>query len=451
VTIEGDRGESAPTLPVHVVEAVIHARLVSRLVSVRLGAPASDAPLAYPVSLYSGEVRVVTASPDAAASQIAERLLTLSLQPVAVRPEPVDEVLSVEPATSSAASVAPVPPPVEEDWSIWGVTVSESRELHHEFIPPGDRFPVESWRLESARELLESVPVSMTLADDVGVTLARQLLPEGAARHLQQNRILVVDEESAGVPWELLRDAEDAAALPFAITAVLPRRPELRRPGILPRLSGTEWRDVKASLIINAGSVGPERPSGLDHMRGMARVLALGSPGQVELIDAEASPGVRELLFSRDWSILHISAAITDHPGLALEPQSVFFVEAFASIRRPPPLVFVNCFLPEARSSRVYATRAARLAQGILASGVEAVVVNGWPLDSMAALTFGERFYLSLFSGATFGDAVRRARQATYERHPGIATWGAYQCYGDSLFRLRGFDVGPGQAVRATL
>ena len=45
-------------------------------------------------------------------------------------------------------------------------------------------------------------------------------------------------------------------------------------------------------------------------------------------------------------------------------------------------------------------------------------------------------FLRALLSGRRFGEAVQQARRETWERHRQMNTWGAYQCYGDSDYRL---------------
>jgi hypothetical protein len=58
-------------------------------------------------------------------------------------------------------------------------------------------------------------------------------------------------------------------------------------------------------------------------------------------------------------------------------------------------------------------------------------------VDDAAAETFATSFYRHLLIGDKFGDAVRAAREETFDRHGTSNTWGAYQCYGDPAFRLR--------------
>jgi CHAT domain-containing protein len=59
--------------------------------------------------------------------------------------------------------------------------------------------------------------------------------------------------------------------------------------------------------------------------------------------------------------------------------------------------------------------------------GVRAVVAAGWEVDDDAAQTFAQTFYDRMLSGASFGEAVFRARKAAFDNHPLVNTWGAYQ------------------------
>jgi CHAT domain-containing protein len=68
--------------------------------------------------------------------------------------------------------------------------------------------------------------------------------------------------------------------------------------------------------------------------------------------------------------------------------------------------------------------------------GVRGVIAAGWAVDDAAAQTFATEFYKALFAGQPFGKAVQQARRVTYENHPGVNTWGAYQCYGDHDFTI---------------
>jgi hypothetical protein len=110
-------------------------------------------------------------------------------------------------------------------------------------------------------------------------------------------------------------------------------------------------------------------------------------------------------------------------------------------MRWVPELVFINC-CHLGKTSPKYPPRhnwlAANLAVQFIRMGVKAVVAAGWAVDDGAANAFAEAFYGRLLAGEQFGDAVRAAREEVWKRFPDVNTWGAYQCYGDPSYRLRG-------------
>jgi hypothetical protein len=128
--------------------------------------------------------------------------------------------------------------------------------------------------------------------------------------------------------------------------------------------------------------------------------------------------------------------------GVVLSPVEVH------QMRHVPDLVFVNCCHlghiepgegQEARQKNErtdYNRIAANLATEFIRMGVRAVVAAGWAVDDAAASTFAGAFYDAMLAGAPFGEAVKRARGETFDRHPQTNTWGAYQCYGDPDYRL---------------
>jgi tetratricopeptide (TPR) repeat protein len=115
-------------------------------------------------------------------------------------------------------------------------------------------------------------------------------------------------------------------------------------------------------------------------------------------------------------------------------------------MREVPELVFINCcHLGRIESASDHASDPARrdrhrlaanLATQLIHMGVRAVVAAGWAVDDAAAETFARVFYEQLLTGWRFGEAVLRARQETYQGHPQVNTWGAYQCYGDPDYVL---------------
>jgi hypothetical protein len=110
-----------------------------------------------------------------------------------------------------------------------------------------------------------------------------------------------------------------------------------------------------------------------------------------------------------------------------------------------PEFVFINCCYSgqdgtEATvlGQRNYPLLAASLAMQFIKMGAKAVVAAGWQVDDTDGLAFARQLYASLLQGETFGEAVRAAREAILPAagQTGSNTWGAYQCYGEPMWRL---------------
>jgi tetratricopeptide (TPR) repeat protein len=118
-------------------------------------------------------------------------------------------------------------------------------------------------------------------------------------------------------------------------------------------------------------------------------------------------------------------------------------------MRWVPELVFINCChlgktLGNTAAQGRFSLLAANLAVQFIGMGVKAVVAAGWAVDDGAAEAFAESFYTHMLEGASFGEAVRAAREEIWVRFPDANTWGAYQCYGDPGYLLRRDGGEPG-------
>jgi hypothetical protein len=158
--------------------------------------------------------------------------------------------------------------------------------------------------------------------------------------------------------------------------------------------------------------------------------------------------GIIEGLFSRDYRVIHLAGhgvfneADPERSGMLIGKERFLKSRDIAQMSTVPELVFVNCcYLGKisGEAEALYQQRyrfAANIGTQLIDNGVKAVVVAGWAVDDEAALVFTEHFYRQLFAGATFGNAVQRARNAVYHQFPRTNTWGAYQCYGDQFYQL---------------
>jgi hypothetical protein len=285
----------------------------------------------------------------------------------------------------------------------------------------------------------------------------------------ERNRRLVLDEESAQFPWELLDDRR-----PWAEDSVLHngnQRPPSVRVGLVRQLLQTRFQErvvvptgrPKALVIGNPTGLPIPGFSALPKAEEEAAAVAqlLDETHEVtRLIGREATPEkICEYLFAEAWDIVHISAHGvvrrvmtardgTQKPmtGVVIGDGIVLGPSVLAKMPVSPNLFFLNCCHvgrvdpgaeDQARQAAVTARQpelAASLAVQLIKNGVRAVVAAGWTVDDDVALEFARKFYNHMLDGGVFGQAVLEARQEAYDLRSEGTTWGAYQCYGEPDF-----------------
>jgi hypothetical protein len=299
----------------------------------------------------------------------------------------------------------------------------------------------------------------------------------------EQNRRLILDEQSAAFPWELLDDrrpwmsAEGTSALKLAPPAV--------RAGMVRQLLQTRFsekavpaRGKPKALVI--GDPGAEPVKGFGALPGAeAEATAVAellettrqSHNVTLLVKAAATPNqIFKQLFGQAWEIVHISAhGVVDYnmtvadgtnrpvTGVVLGGGVVMGPSELSKLPVSPAIFFVNC----CNLGKIDATAedkarqeslegrpelAASVAVQLIQLGVRCVIVAGWEVDDDCAKAFGLRFYSEMLDGSSFGEATLQARRAAYGTKPDNNTWGAFQCYGDPDYRLRVVAATPGAA-----
>jgi CHAT domain-containing protein/pimeloyl-ACP methyl ester carboxylesterase len=330
-----------------------------------------------------------------------------------------------------------------------------------------DRSRAETYLHPTQRTLVESFlnrAVSTTANDpELSSTLFELIIPNRLKEYAtdRRNLALVLDDQAAAYPWELLHDRLDHQSQPLSVAA-----------GMIRQLTTSEFReDVLHGVEFNALVVGDPTfneptgkfaplPGAAAEARAVAKFLRdRGYQDTVELVEEPATPqAILMALYSRSFKLIHLAGhGVFEFPlqstGTSVnEPEVVtgmvlgegmFLTPAeIEQMRFVPELVFVNCChlgstRGESQQKHVAFHRlASNLATQLIRMGVRAVVAAGWAVNDDAAKTFAKTFYEALFNRRTFGDAVRLAREETYIHHPGSNTWGAYQCYGDPDFAL---------------
>jgi CHAT domain-containing protein/cytosol aminopeptidase family protein len=296
-------------------------------------------------------------------------------------------------------------------------------------------------------------------ATSPGRALFELLWPAALKDHSadERPRRLILDERSAGFPWELLDDRR-----PWMSDEVELAPPAVRA-GMVRQLLQTRFREdvvtttgaLKALVIGNprgAPTDMPDLPKAEEEAKAIS--AALGGPPYVTLL-AGATAGPEQItrrLFTDAWEIIHISAHGVSNQGLAgpdgkkkrrtgivLGGGAVLDPSALAKIPVSPGIVFINCCHLGVGPINLEGRPefAANVAIELIKLGARCVIAAGWAIDDAAAAAFGTCFYKAMLEGLTFGEATLLARQAAYRANINSSTFGAYQCYGDPDYRLR--------------
>lgn len=324
--------------------------------------------------------------------------------------------------------------------------------------------------------------VQASAGDDnlaLGQVLYQLLLPLSLKSRLLNldDTVLVLDEATAAYPWELMVPPEDDSSLgdgptPLALQAGMVRQRVASDFRALPTITAGH-----EALVVGAPATGgwvdengkalnfSPLPGAKAEAEQVGRWLADDHrPWRITALLGEAAPfqRVRMALLARPYRLLHLSGhgvvdfwvGRTGDPaapqalrktGMLLNNQQVLTAADIEQMGTVPEFVFINCCysgregdetrLPAAQ--RALPLLASSLALQFIKMGSRAVVAAGWQVDDQAGLVFAQALYAGLLDdNRPFGEAVRLARVAVHQAHPGGNTWGAYQCYGDPDWRL---------------
>ncbi len=286
-------------------------------------------------------------------------------------------------------------------------------------------------------------------------TLFQLLVPNQikVAAPEERDLVLVVDEAAARYPWELLQDASDKAK-PLSVQAGMIRQMKKSSFRENPRFSA----DLSAFVVGDPPTDDFAKLPGAAAEAEAAAAALEGSGFQVEKHVQQGFQNVLTGLFAHPYRVLHLAGhGVFEHvrkdpaPGSAEQKvtgmvlsDDVFLTPAeINQMLIVPELVFINCcYLGQAGSPGRHGDRdryhhlAANLGTQLIQMGARAVIAAGWAVEDNAASDFAGTFYREMLAGARFGQAVKTAREETYDAHRATNTWGAYQCYGDPDYAL---------------
>jgi len=315
-----------------------------------------------------------------------------------------------------------------------------------------DRARSELTLLPTQRLLVDqfiSTAIANTASEQrIGRTLFELLTPNRLKAFApdRQNVVLVLNEEAAYYPWELLEDRLSENGRPLAVES-----------GVVRQLETSTYREKVLSALQNRALVIGDPISSMAPLpsaqeeANLVNFILLKNDYAVETKIRAKALDIVEVLYAGAYRILHLcghGVFNRELPGTDKKVSGmvigddIFLTPAdVEQMRQIPELVFINCCYlgrieGEPATDGDRHKLAANLAAQFIRMGVRAVVAAGWAIDDQAAQTFASCFYEDMLSGCSFGKAVLNARRRTYDQHGGVNTWGAYQCYGDPGYSL---------------
>ncbi|MCU0969337.1 MAG: CHAT domain-containing protein [Rubrivivax sp.] len=278
----------------------------------------------------------------------------------------------------------------------------------------------------------------------------------------QRGMVLLLDGETAALPWELMDDGAGDGTPPAI------------RAGMLRQFKTDSFRErpvqapePNALVVGDPDLAGDPSFADLPGARLEAEAVRdalrrhLGDDRVMALI-GEREGTIASALHARPWRILHLAGhgvhawrdparpGAPPASGMVIGPGSFLTPGDVQQMRYTPDFVFINCCHLGATGGsapRDAHVLAANLGAQFIEMGVRAVVCAGWAVDDKAATDFASRLYDELLRGTTFRDAVRHARRHARQANPDRNSWGAYQCYGDPGWRLVGDGAGSAAAA----
>lgn len=294
--------------------------------------------------------------------------------------------------------------------------------------------------------LLEEMTFNNQYSPEIAKTMYEFLVPFSFKEELkrQNNISWVLDLSSAEYPWEMMQ--EDINTVPLCIHSGMVR--QLATMNARERIARVS---EKTALIVGdplldgylSQLIGAKKEAEL-----VTRLLNTTAYETESLINSTA-PTILMKLVSQNHKIIHLAGhgvfqyGPKKATGMVIGNNSFLTPSQIGGMSCTAELVFVNCCYLGKIDSQVEATSqqrnrfAANIGTQLINNGARAVIVAGWAIDDAAALEFANQFYLSMLSGVSFGEAVKRARKKIYEEYGRRSnTWGAFQCYGDPFYKL---------------
>ncbi len=303
--------------------------------------------------------------------------------------------------------------------------------------------------LDKLNTAVKSPPNFLAPLDALGTELATALIPTAVQDELIRMRdrhlVVVHDEYSSKIPWELLRIKDWSPAAAAGLT-------HRYMADNLPVATWAAQRRIDTALNVLLIANPTQDLAGADQEAQRIRDVAGKSAGirLTELTHEKATrSAVLEALRSGQYDVLHYAGHAHFDPvnraqsGLRLADAPLRGGD-LRGLSNLPTLVFFNACessrirgakAPAGPTPRDRVDNAVGLAEALLRSGVANFLGTYWPVSDDGASQFAARFYEDLLKGANLGDALQNGRNVV--RALPSRDWADYVFYGSQDFALK--------------
>lgn len=285
----------------------------------------------------------------------------------------------------------------------------------------------------------------------VGRRMYGLLIPDAMQRLIEETKEfpLTITSNNPELPWELLHDGEGFLCLKRMFARMPAGQTFPRRTRVA--ASQTQSRDIRV-LLIHSES-GEPLPMARQEVDAVRKRLELMEPAPtVTLLGGSELTSARltDELSLGNYDVVHYTGhagfdAARPHLSYLLLPSlELFRAERVPRLLEGHPVVFLNaCESSRAARPEVGSRTDSTVAQAqglgaaFVYGGAQACVGSLWPVFDDTAADFATTFYDQLIARhQRVGEALRVARQRSFEARKDAITWAAYALYGDPGYRL---------------
>jgi tetratricopeptide (TPR) repeat protein/CHAT domain-containing protein len=251
---------------------------------------------------------------------------------------------------------------------------------------------------------------------------------------------ILLDEELACIPWELVFDGSEFLCLKFNLGRLIATRSQKPPPA--------RPMDGRLKMLVLANPTG-DLCAAYDEGLFIRRTFEKKRRGMAIDFKSTAIDSLYVKRSLREYDIVHFAGHCEYETGDSAETGWVLAdsrftcgdVLALGGEHALPSLIFSHC----CHSARVanedpddnYETKTYSLASAFLFAGVRHYLGTLHRFPDASGPVFSGEFYTRFFAGGTIGEAVRRARLAAAGKDfAGSASWATYILYGDPGYVL---------------